>query len=67
MTARFYEITQADVSMPTVRAFGREWPVEDFMGQVFPRDVGKRIYLRGDILQAENDEQFMRRLENAPR
>jgi hypothetical protein len=67
MTAGFYEITGTDVSMPTVRAFGRTWLVKNFMGQIFPRDVGKRVYLRGDIVQVENDEQYTRRLENAPR
>jgi hypothetical protein len=50
-----------DVGRATIDAFGRKWPVVDFIGEIQPRDVGKRIYLRGDILQVENDEQLATR------
>jgi len=53
----FHEITRSDVGKTVLRIFGRTWPVEDFMGRIYPFDVGKRIFLVGDILQVENDEQ----------
>jgi uncharacterized protein affecting Mg2+/Co2+ transport len=55
--AWFYELTAHDVGRATISAFGRSWLVTDFMGRVLPRDVGKRVYLRVDILQVENDQQ----------
>ncbi len=58
----FYTITHADVTSFAIRAFGRAWPVADFIGRVMLQDVGKRVYLRGDILQVENHKQFAARL-----
>ena len=33
-------------------------------GRVLPRDIGKRVYDVGGVLQTENDEQFAARLES---
>ena len=51
------EILPSDIDSPTFRAFGRVWLTEDFIGCILPIDVGKRVYLVGDCLQVENDEQ----------
>lgn len=66
----FYTITHADVSSFAIRAFGKVWPAVDFIGRVMLQDIGKRVYLRGEILQVENHKQFAARLarehEEAP-
>lgn len=54
-------ITPNDVRRPFFKAFEETWRVSDFMGEIQPRDVGKRVYLVDGILQVENDEQFSRR------
>ncbi len=58
----FYTITHTDVTSSTIRAFGKVWPVMDFLGRLMLQDIGKRVYLRGDILQAESHKQFAARL-----
>lgn len=58
----YFTIRHSDVSSFTIRAFGRAWPVQDFMGRIMLQDVGKRVYLRGGVLQVENHEQFAARL-----
>ena len=64
----YYVITPADVGKATLHAFGRTWPVVDFMGRILPRDVGKRVTMRRDnadvssFPQVENDEQLRARL-----
>ena len=64
-SGRFYEVTGRDIGKATLRAFGRTWLYADFMGRPLPQDVGKRVYLRGDILQVENDAQRAERLSAA--
>jgi rRNA maturation protein Nop10 len=59
---QFYELTERDVGRPAINAFGYWWPVTGFMGRILRKDIGKRVYLVGDILQVENDEQRARRL-----
>jgi hypothetical protein len=69
----FYELKKTDVGKALINAFGRKWPVSDFIGRVLPTDVGKRVYKAGIgrsqapgpayVLQIENDEQRDRRLE----
>ena len=49
---QYREITADDVGKIHIKAFGQVWE-----GRIFPQDVGKRIYLSGDVLQVENDEQ----------
>ncbi len=58
----FVTITTAHVGKPWIKAFGRVWPVVDFIGRIIKQDIGKRIYLVGDILQVENDQQRDARL-----
>ena len=58
----WYELGEKDVGKPTIRAFGRTWPVEDFIGEVRTGDVGKRVVRRGGVLQVENEEQRFERL-----
>ena len=62
----FYTVTAEDVGRATLEAFGRRWRVSDFLGRVFAQDIGKRVYLRADILQAESNEQRDRRTQPAP-
>ena len=54
---KHYTLTIEDVDKPHLKAFGRVWPVSGFLGRILPNDVGKHVYLRGGILQIENDEQ----------
>lgn len=58
---KYYEITNADIGKPSIKAFGSSWMVANVWGRTLPQDVGKRVYLRGDIIQIENDEQRKRR------
>jgi hypothetical protein len=57
MTTKYVEITEAHVGRPFFKAFGCTWPTSSFIGRILPGDVGKRVYLRGAVLQVENDEQ----------
>lgn len=57
----FYTLSQRDIGRPSVLMFGEVWRTETFIGRILPGDVGKRVYLRGDIVQVENDEQWQRR------
>ncbi len=59
---KHYTLTAEDVGKPHLRAFGQVWPVSGFLGRILPNDVGKRVYLRGGILQVENDEQHEARM-----
>jgi len=55
----FRVIQSSDVGRLHIKAFGRTWPVSDFMGRITPTDVGKRIYLAApDVLQVESRSQF---------
>lgn len=56
------EISEKDVGKHLVDVFGRSWVVSNFIGKIFPEDVGKRVYLVGDFLQVENEEQRKARL-----
>ena len=62
MTRKFKTIEAYDVGASYIRAFGRSWPAQYFIGRILPQDVGKRVYLVGDILQVENNEQRDARL-----
>jgi hypothetical protein len=61
MNTTFIMIQSRDIGRPTIKAFGRTWLVANFIGRVLPGDVGKRVYLVGDILQVENTQQRDRR------
>lgn len=52
-----YTLTTADVGRPWIKAFGRTWMASGFIGRILPGDVGKRVFLVGDVLQVENDGQ----------
>ncbi len=57
-----YTLKKSDVGQPIIRAFGQIWVVTNFIGHIFPSDVGKRVYIIKDtqefgILQVENDKQ----------
>ncbi len=58
----FYTIKESDVGKSRIKAFGRTWLVEDFLGQVLKQDVGKRVFRRGDHLMVENNQQRDARL-----
>tara|TARA_Y100000310_G_scaffold300947_1_gene336994 strand:- start:32 stop:247 length:216 start_codon:yes stop_codon:yes gene_type:complete len=57
----FHTIHEGNINQPFLRIFGGVWPVSGFLGRILPSDVGKRIYLRGGILQAENNQQRRKR------
>ena len=65
---RFYTIKDGDVGESILRAFGQAWLTMNFIGQILPIDVGKRVYRvatdAGDsfILQVENNEQRDKRI-----
>lgn len=61
----YRDIAADDVGKWLFGAFGRRWPVSSFIGRIMPHDVGKRVYLVGDILQVENDEQRDARMARA--
>ena len=42
--AWFYTIKDSDVGKPILRAFGQVWLTVNFIGQILPIDVGKRVY-----------------------
>jgi len=59
---QYREITENDVGEPLFDAFGKMWVVGNFMGRILSIDIGKRVYLVGDILQVENDMQRSKRM-----
>jgi hypothetical protein len=58
-----YTLTDADVHRWKIRAFGKDWRVSSFIGRVLESDVGKRVYVRGGVLQVESDEQRAARVK----
>lgn len=61
-SSEYYVIKRTDVGQPTIHFLGNTWLVENFIGQILPGDVGKRVYIVSpDVLQVENDEQFRTR------
>lgn len=59
----YREIVEADVGKALFKAFDRTWAVTAFIGRIMKQDVGKRVYLRGGVLQVESDAQRSARLE----
>jgi hypothetical protein len=59
----YYTIKREDIGKPSLGIFGRVWLTSGWIGVIQPRDVGKRVYLSGDVLQVENDEQMNQRLD----
>jgi hypothetical protein len=55
-------IERDDIGRAYIEAFGKAWRLADVIGRVQPIDVGKRVYLRGGVLQVENNEQRDARL-----
>ena len=60
-----HEIQPEDVGKDVLQLDNHPVRVCDFIGQILPRDVGKRIYRVGDIYQVENDKQKWARLGEA--
>ena len=58
----YYTIQTSDINQSLIRAFGRSWLVVDFIGRIMAIDVGKRCYLRSNLIQVENDAQMKARL-----
>jgi len=64
----YAEIEQYDVGRSTFHAFGRHWPVSDFIGTITDVDVGKRVYRVSEhAVGVENAEQFKARRETEVR
>jgi hypothetical protein len=61
VTRSYVKIVDADVGKAVFIAFGRVWASSSFIGRITKQDVGKRVYLVGDVLQVENDAQRARR------
>lgn len=60
----YREIMADDVGKSVFFAFGRHWPVSDFIGRIFDVDVGKRVYRAGEhVVSVENAAQFEARRE----
>ena len=57
MPPDYYVLAPGDVGRLVIPMFGRQISVASTMGRILPADVGKRVYLRGQILQMENDKQ----------
>ena len=57
----YYTITAADIRKQQFWFHGPQF-FRDVIGQILPQDVGKRIYERNGVLQAENHEQFVKRI-----
>ena len=59
----FYTIQKSDVGKATIKAFGKRWRVDEFIGHIGAYDVGKRVVqpIPG-VLQVENDQQLQKRL-----
>lgn len=63
MSKHVYTIRQQDVGYGMVHTpDGKRLYLHSAIGRVLACDVGKRVYLVGDVLQVENDEQLARRL-----
>lgn len=60
----YREITSNDVGKALFKLNGREYPVSTFIGRILKQDIGKRVYLVGEILQVENNEQRAERLKD---
>lgn len=57
-----FTIGEEHVGAVRVKVGGRTFMTVNFMGRILPGDIGKRVYLNGDILQVENDGQRAARL-----
>lgn len=40
----------------------KAWFVSDFIGQILPQDVGRRVFDKGDYLAAEDNKHMKERL-----
>ena len=58
----FITLTSGHIGKRIINAFGKSWFVSDFIGQILPQDVGKRVYDKGHYLTVENDKQLQKRL-----
>lgn len=59
-------ITAADVGKRYFAFLDKQWPVSEFIGRIFPADVGKLVCLVGDILQVENAQHGAMGWEEVP-
>lgn len=50
MAGHVYTIKDKDVGRPLIRINGRTYLVQNFIGQIFPFDVGKRVYETDGVL-----------------
>ena len=56
-------LTREDVGKPWIRIGNQVYMCSDFIGRVFPGDIGKLLYDCGDgVIQVENDDQRAARL-----
>ncbi len=58
----FITLTSKHVGRRIINAFGKSWFVSDFIGQILPQDVGRRVFDKGDYLAAEDNKHMKERL-----
>lgn len=58
----FITLTSRHIGKRTIKAFGKSWFVSDFIGQILPQDVGRRVFDKGDYLAAEDNKHMKERL-----
>ena len=44
-----------------IKVHGKQYNIGDVIGYVMGRDLGKKVYIRNDVLMVENDEQLRKR------
>ena len=54
---QFVELIEEHRREPFFKAFGGIWQKSSFIGRILPEDLGRRVYLRGGVLEVESREQ----------
>lgn len=49
----YREITEQDVGRRSFRIDGQDFRVVNFMGSILPKDVGRRVILKGGVIAVE--------------
>ena len=57
-----FTISQEHVGQTSVFVHPYRHLTSNWIGQILPSDVGKRVYVEADVLTVENDKQRDRRL-----
>ena len=52
------------VGKKLIKVNGKQYNIGNVIGYVMYRDLGKKVYIRNDVLMVENDEQLSKRRKN---